>query len=36
MYKIRPKDMGQIRKLIHGSEAVEPWLIEDIKKYKQD
>jgi glycine cleavage system H protein len=36
MYKIRPKDMGQIRKLIHGPEAVEPWLIEDIKKYKQD
>jgi glycine cleavage system H protein len=36
MYKIRPKDMGQIGKLIHGPEAIGPWLIEDIKKYKQD
>lgn len=36
MFKIRPKDMAQIRKLIHGREAVEPWLIADIKKYKQE
>ena len=36
MFKIRPKDMAQIQKLIHGREAVEPWLIADIKKYKQE
>ncbi len=35
MFKIRPKDTAQIHKLIHGREAVEPWLIADIKKYKQ-
>jgi glycine cleavage system H protein len=36
MFKLRPKDMAQIQKLIHGLEAVEPWLIADIKKYKQE
>jgi glycine cleavage system H protein len=36
MFKIRPRDMTQIGKLIHGPEAVEPWLIADIAKYKQE
>jgi glycine cleavage system H protein len=36
MFKIRPKDMGQVGKLMRGREAVEPWLVADIQKYKQD
>lgn len=36
MYKIRPKDMGDLSRLIHGAEAVEKWLLADIEKYKQD
>jgi len=35
MYKIQPDDMGQIHELIHGSEAVEKWLLADIEKYKK-
>jgi glycine cleavage system H protein len=36
MFRIRPKDMAQIESLIHGAETVEPWLLGDIKKHKQD
>ncbi|MBM3300605.1 MAG: glycine cleavage system protein GcvH [Deltaproteobacteria bacterium] len=36
MFKIRPKDVTQVQKLMHGLEAVEPWLLADIAKYKQD
>lgn len=36
MFKIRPTNMEQIEKLLHGRAAVEPWLLADIKKYKQD
>jgi glycine cleavage system H protein len=36
MFKIRPKDMAQIKKLIYGQEAVKPWLLADIEKYKQE
>lgn len=36
LFKIRPKDIKQVEKLIHGREAVEPWLLADIKKYKQE
>lgn len=36
MYKIRPNDMGEIDSLIHGSDAVEKWLLADIEKYKQE
>lgn len=36
MYKIRPKDMGQISRLMKGRDAVEPWLLADIAKYKKD
>ncbi len=36
MYKIKPNDIGEMAKLIHGSEAVEKWLLEDIEKYAKD
>ena len=36
MFKIRPKDAAQVRGLISGREAVESWLLADIKKYKQE
>lgn len=37
MYKIRPKDMGQLDRLIHGGrDVLEPWIQEDVKKYKKD
>lgn len=36
MYKIKPDDMGEVENLIHGAEAIEKWLVADIKKYKED
>jgi glycine cleavage system H protein len=36
LYKIRPSDKGEIRNLIHGQEAVERWLLEDIEKYSKE
>ncbi len=36
MFKIRPKDMTQVQTLMHGQAAVEPWLLADIEKYKQE
>ena len=36
MYKIKPDDMGEIDDLIHGSEAVETWLLADIEKYAKE
>jgi len=36
MFKIRPDDMAELENLIHGKEAIEKWLIEDIEKYKGD
>ncbi len=36
MYKIRPDDIGEIDDLIHGTDAVEKWLLADIEKYKQE
>jgi len=36
MYKIQPDDMGEIDDLIHGSEAVETWLLADIEKYAKE
>ena len=36
MYKIKPNDMAEVDNLIHGSEAIEKWLLTDIEKYKQD
>ncbi len=34
MFRIRPDDMGELENLIHGREAIEKWLLEDIEKYK--
>ena len=37
MYRIKPADMSQINALIHGGKDVlEPWLLEDVKKFKKD
>lgn len=37
MYKIKPKDASQLSRLIHGGKDVlEPWMLEDIKKFKKD
>jgi glycine cleavage system H protein len=37
MYKLRPKDMSKLGALVHGGrEVLEPWLLEDIKKFKKD
>ncbi|MCP4750546.1 MAG: glycine cleavage system protein H [Proteobacteria bacterium] len=36
LFKIRPDDMGEMENLIHGTEAIEKWLLEDIEKYKED
>jgi glycine cleavage system H protein len=36
MYKIKPHDMAEVQNLIHGSAAVEKWLIADIERYKKD
>jgi len=33
MYKIKADDPGEIGHLITGAEAIEPWLLADIKKY---
>ncbi len=36
MYKIRPGEMGEVKNLIHGTEAIEKWLLADIERYKKD
>ncbi len=36
MYKIKPNDMGEVENLIHGSDAVEKWLVADIETYKKE
>jgi glycine cleavage system H protein len=36
MFKIKPDDMAELDNLIHGVEAVEKWLLEDIEKYKEE
>lgn len=36
MYKIKPVDMGDMKNLIHGVEAITEWLAVDIKQYKED
>ena len=33
MYKIKPDDMAEVQNLLHGREAVEKWLVEDIAKF---
>jgi glycine cleavage system H protein len=34
IYKIKPDDMGELDSLIHGTEAIEQWILADIEKYK--
>jgi glycine cleavage system H protein len=34
MYKIKPDDVAEIRKLLHEQEAVTAWMLADIEKYK--
>ncbi|MBT6341652.1 MAG: glycine cleavage system protein GcvH [Desulfobacula sp.] len=36
IYKIKPDNMGEVQQLIHGRDAIEKWLLEDIEKYNQD
>jgi len=36
MYKICPHDIKEVDNLIHGTDAVEKWLLADIEKYKQE
>ena len=35
MYKIKPDNMGEVEDLIHGTAAIEKWLLADIEKYKK-
>ncbi|RLB94718.1 MAG: glycine cleavage system protein GcvH [Deltaproteobacteria bacterium] len=35
MYKIKPVDMGEVENLIHGTDAIDKWLLADIEKYKE-
>jgi glycine cleavage system H protein len=35
LYKIKPNDPADIGKLMHGKDAVEPWLLAEIEKYAQ-
>jgi glycine cleavage system H protein len=36
MYKIKPSDMAEVPELIHGTEAVEKWLLAEIEKYAKE
>jgi glycine cleavage system H protein len=36
MYKIKPDDMGEINNLIHGPEAIEKWIRDDMEKYAEE
>ncbi len=36
MYQIKPDDKGELDNLIHGPEAVEKWLVEEIEKYAEE
>lgn len=33
MYRVRPDDLGEMEKLIHGPEAIRSWLLADIERY---
>jgi len=33
MYKIKPDDMAEVQSLLHGTEAVQKWLVEEIAKF---
>ena len=36
MFKIKPKDKGELANLIHGPEAVEKWLLAEIERYVKE
>jgi glycine cleavage system H protein len=36
LYKIKPDDKAELSDLIHGPEAVEKWVLEDIEKYSKE
>jgi len=33
MYKLKPDDMAEVQNLLHGTEAVQKWLTEEIAKF---
>ena len=33
MYKIKPDDLAEVQNLLHGTEAVQKWLVEEIAKF---
>lgn len=34
IFKIKPENMEEINDLLHGADALEKWLLEEIEKYK--
>lgn len=36
MFKITPNNMDDVNNLIHGTEAIEKWLLAEIEKYKEE
>jgi glycine cleavage system H protein len=34
MYKIKPDDMAELDRLIHGTAAIEKWMLAEIEKHK--
>jgi len=36
MFKIKPEDPEEIKDLLHGAEALEKWILEEIEKYKDE
>ena len=34
MYKIKPRDMAELDALIHGTDAIQSWMDEEIEKYE--
>jgi glycine cleavage system H protein len=36
LYKIKADDWSELDNLVHGAEAIEKWILEEIKKYAQE
>ena len=36
LFKIKPDDLSELDNLIHGPEAIEKWVLADIKKYAEE
>ncbi|SMC92674.1 glycine cleavage system H protein [Desulfocicer vacuolatum DSM 3385] len=36
MFKIQPNDMGELENLIHGPDAIESWMLEEIEKFVKE